>query len=155
MSVRDAETAILAGGCFWVTQEVLRHRDGVVSTRVGYTGGENDNPTDENHPGHAEAVEVVFDPDRVSYRQLVEFFLQSHRPDLDEGLVGSSYRSEIFCTTDDQREVAERAIADVDGSGIWPGEVVTRVSQAGPFWEAPAEDQDYLDRLPRSSQIAD
>jgi peptide-methionine (S)-S-oxide reductase len=148
-----AETAILAGGCFWPAQELLRHRDGVISTRVGYTGGENDNPTDRNHPGHAEAVEVVFDPVRISYREVLEFFFQIHRPDLGEHLVGSSYRSEIFITTDAQRAIAEQAIADTDASGLWPGKVVTRVSEAGPFWEADAEDQDYLQRYPDGSQF--
>ena len=100
----NAETAILAGGCFWGVEELLRHRDGVISTRVGYTGGENDNPTYRNHPGHAEAVEIVFDPERISYRDLLAFFFQSHRHDLDEQLVGSSYRSEIFYTSDEQRQ---------------------------------------------------
>jgi peptide-methionine (S)-S-oxide reductase len=149
----SAETAILAGGCFWPAQELLRHRDGVISTRVGYTGGENDNPTDGNHPGHAEAVEVVFDPDRISYREVLEFFFQIHRPDLGEHLVGSSYRSEIFITTDEQREVAEDTIADADASGLWPGNVVTKISEAGPFWEADAEDQNYLHRYPDGSQF--
>jgi peptide-methionine (S)-S-oxide reductase len=143
----STETAILAGGCFWPAQELLRHRDGVISTRVGYTGGENDNPTDVNHPGHAEAVEIVFDPERISYRDLLEFFLQIHRPDLGERLVGSDYRSEIFYTSDEQRKVAEGAIADADASGIWPGKVVTEISEAGAFWEAEAEDQDYLQRV--------
>ena len=142
------QTAVFAGGCFWVVQELLRHRDGVISTRVGYTGGENDSPTDGNHPGHAEAVEIVFDPDRISYRGILEFFLQSHRPDLGERLVGSSYRSEIFYTTDEQRQVAEDTIADADTSGLWPGKVVTKISEAGPFWEAEAEDQDYLQHYP-------
>jgi peptide-methionine (S)-S-oxide reductase len=144
----NAETAILAGGCFWVVQELLRHRDGVISTRVGYTGGENDNPTDENHPGHAEAVEVVFDPERISCRELLEFFLQSHRHDLGEELVGSSYRSEIFYTSDEQRRVAEDTIPEVDAAGLLPGKVVTEISEACPFWEAEAEDQDYLHRYP-------
>lgn len=144
------ETAILAGGCFWPAQELLRRCDGVISTRVGYTGGENDNPTDENHPGHAEAVEVVFDPERLSYRELLEFFLQIHRPDLGGDLVGSSYRSEVFYTSDEQRQVAEDTIADLDASGIWPGKVVTKVSEARPFWEAAAEDQNYLQRYPIS-----
>jgi len=129
-----AATAILAGGCFWPAQELLRHRDGVISTRVGYTGGENDNPTDGNHPGHAEAVEIVFDLDRISYREVLEFLFQIHRPDLDERLVGSSYRSEIFYTTDEQREAAEDTIADADASGLRPGKVVTKISEAGPFW---------------------
>jgi methionine-S-sulfoxide reductase len=112
----DTETAILAGGCFWIMQQLLRDRDGVISTRVGWTGGENDNPTEENNAGHAEAVEVVFDPERISYRDLLEFF-QIHRPDLGERIVDSSYRSEIFYATDEQRKVAEETISDVDASG--------------------------------------
>ena len=140
----NTETAILAGGCFWPAQELLRHRDGVISTRAGYTGGENDNPTADNHPGHAEVVEVIFDRERTSYRDILEFFLQIHRPDLGEGLVGSDYRSEIFYTSDEQRQVAEATIADADASGMWPGTVVTKISEAGRFWEAGAEDQDYL-----------
>ena len=142
----NTETAILAGGCFWLTQELLRHRDGVISTRVGYTGGENDNPTVGNHPGHAEAVEVIFDPGQTSYRDILEFFFQIHRPDLGEGRVGSDYRSEIFYISDEQREVAEDTIAAADASGMWPGTVVTKISQAGPFWAAEDEDQDYLQR---------
>ena len=144
----NTETAILAGGCFWPAQELLRHRDGVISTRVGYTGGENDHPTDGNHPGHAEAVEIVFDPDRISYRGLLEFFFQIHRPDLGERVVGSEHRSEIFYTSDEQRQVAEDTIADVDASGLWPGKVVTEISEAVPFWAAEAEHQDYLQRYP-------
>ena len=128
----NVETAILAGGCFWPAQQLLRHRDGVISTRVGYTGGENDNPTADNHPGHAETVEVIFDPERTSYRDILEFFFQIHRPDLGEGLVGSDYRSEIFYTSDEQRQVAEATIADADASGIWLGKVVTKISEAGP-----------------------
>lgn len=128
----NTETAILAGGCFWPAQELLRHRDGVISTRVGYTGGENDNPTADNHPGHTEAVEVTFDPARTSYRAILEFFLQIHRPDLGEELVGSDYRSEIFYTSDEQRQVAVDTIADAGASGLWPGKVVTKVSEAGP-----------------------
>jgi peptide-methionine (S)-S-oxide reductase len=144
----NTETAILAGGCFWPAQELLRHRDGVISTRAGYTGGENDNPTAGNHPGHAEAVEVIFDPARTSYRAILEFFLQIHRPDLAEELVGSDYRSEIFYTSDEQRRVAAGTIADAGASGLWPGKVVTKVSEAGPFWEAEAEDQEYLRHYP-------
>jgi len=144
----NTETAILAGGCFWPAQELLRHRDGVISTRVGYTGGENDNPTDDDHPGHAEAVQVVFDPGRTSYRDILEFFFQIHRPDLGEEVVGSGYRSEIFCTSDEQRQVAEATIADADASGIWSGKVVTKISEAGRFWEAEADDQDYLHHYP-------
>ena len=142
------ETAILAGGCFWPAQELLRHRAGVISTRVGYTGGENDNPTADNHPGHAEAVEVIFNPGRTSYRDILEFFFQIHRPDLGEGVVGSGYRSEIFCASEEQRKVAAETIRDVTASGHWPGKVVTKISDAGPFWEAVAEDQDFLQRYP-------
>jgi peptide-methionine (S)-S-oxide reductase len=144
----NTETAILAGGCFWIMQQLLRDRDGVVSTRVGWTGGENDNPTEENNSGHAEAVEVVFDPERISYRDLLEFFFRIHRPDLGGDLVGSSYRSEIFYTTDEQRKAAEETIPGVDASRHWPGKVVTEVSEAGRFWEAEAEDQDYFQRYP-------
>jgi peptide-methionine (S)-S-oxide reductase len=144
----ETETAILAGGCFWPAQELLRHRAGVISTRVGYTGGQNDNPTADHHPGHAEAVEVIFDPGRTSYRDILEFFLQIHRPDLGEELVGSDYRSEIFYASDEQRQVAADTIADVAASGMWPGKIVTKMSQAGPFWEAKAEDQDYLRHYP-------
>jgi peptide-methionine (S)-S-oxide reductase len=143
---QSTETAILAGGCFWPAQELLRHRDGVISTRVGYTGGENDNPTAGSHPGHAEAVEVIFDPERTSYQNILEFFVQIHRPDLGEEHVGFDYRSEIFYTSDEQRQVAEGTIADLDASGIWPGKVATKISEAGPFWAAEAEDQDYLQR---------
>lgn len=140
----NTETAILAGGCFWPAQELLRHRDGVISTRVGYTGGENDNPTVGNHPGHAEAVEIIFDRERTSYRNILEFFFQIHRPDLSEELVGSDYRSEIFYASDEQRRVAEDTIAAA--SGFWGAKVTTKISQVGVFWEAEAEDQDYLHR---------
>ena len=144
----DAETAVLAGGCFWTMQQLLRDRDGVISTRVGWTGGENDNPTEQDNRGHAEAVEVVFDPEQISYRDLLEFFFQIHRPDLGKDLVGSNYRSQIFCTSDEQRRVAEETIRDVDASGHWPGKVVTKISEAGPFWEAETGDQDYFQRYP-------
>jgi peptide-methionine (S)-S-oxide reductase len=144
----SAETAVLAGGCFWIMQQLLRHCNGVISTRVGWTGGENDNPTEENNSGHAEAVEVAFDPERISYRQLLEFFFLIHRADLGEHLVGSSYRSAIFCRSEEQRKVAEETIRDVDASGHWPGKVVTEIREAGPFWEAQAEDRDYFQRYP-------
>jgi peptide-methionine (S)-S-oxide reductase len=144
----NAETAVLAGGCFWILQQLLRGRAGVIATRVGWTGGENDNPTEENNSGHAEAVEVAFDPERISYRELLELFFQIHRADLGEHLVGSSYRSEIFCASEEQRTVAEETIRDVDASGHWPGKVVTKISEAGHFWEAQAEDQDYFERYP-------
>ena len=144
----NAETAVLAGGCYWIMQQLLRQPDGVVSTRVGWTGGEGDDPTEENPRGHAEAVEVIFDSERLSYRGLLEWFFSIHRPDLGADLVGSSTRSEIFYTSEDQRQIAEATIADVDASGHWPGKVVTKVSEAGPFWEAIAEDQDALQRYP-------
>jgi peptide-methionine (S)-S-oxide reductase len=143
-----AETAILAGGCFWPLQRLMRDRDGVISTRVGYTGGENDNPTDENHPGHAEAVEIVFDPDRISYRQILDLFFQIHRADLGADVVGFDYRSEIFYTTDEQRQVAEDTLAEFDAANIWPGRIVTEISEARRFWEGAPEDQDYLHRYP-------
>jgi peptide-methionine (S)-S-oxide reductase len=144
----NTETAILAAGCFWAAQELFRQREGVVSTRVGYTGGEGKDPTADDHPGHAEAVEVVFDPERTSYRDLLEFFFQMHRADLSEELVGSGYRSEIFYTTREQRRTAEETLAVADASGIWPGKLVTRVTEARPFWEAEAEDQNYLEHYP-------
>jgi peptide-methionine (S)-S-oxide reductase len=144
----NTEIAILAGGCFWPLQELLRHRKGIISTRVGYTGGQADAPTADSHPGYAEAVEVVFDSRRTCYGDIVEFFLQAHRPDLDEGLVGSGYRSEIFCASDEQRQVAEDAIAAASASGMWPGKVVTKISEAGRFWEAEDQDQDYLRQYP-------
>jgi len=152
MDVTDhRETAILAGGCFWGMQDLIRKRPGVPSTTVGYTGGENANATYRNHPGHAEAIEIVFDPERLSYRDLLEFFFQIHDPTTKNRQgndVGTSYRSAIFYTTDEQREIAEVTIDDVDASGLWPGKVVTEVSAAGPFWEAEPEHQDYLERYP-------
>ncbi len=132
-------------------QELLRTRDGVLGTRAGYTGGRDLRPTDQNHAGHAEAVEVVFDPERISYREILEFFFQIHDPTTGHRqgkFTGLLYRSEIFCTTDEQRQVAEDTIADVDASGLWPGKVLTEISEAGRFWEADAEDQEYLRRYP-------
>jgi peptide-methionine (S)-S-oxide reductase len=143
-----AETAILAGGCAWIMQQLLRHPNGVISTRVGWTGGHGENPTEESPGGHAEAVEVVFDPERISYRALLEYFFLVHRADLDERLVGSIYRSEVFCTSGEQRQVAEETIRDVDASHHWLGKTATRVSEAGRFWEDPAEHQNYLQRYP-------
>jgi peptide-methionine (S)-S-oxide reductase len=144
----NTETAILAGGCFWIMQQLLRDPDGVISTRSGWIGGENEHPTEENNSGHAEAVEITFDPERISYRDLLEFYFQVHRPDLGEHLVGTGYRSAIFYTSEEQRKVAEETVRDVDASGHWPGKVVTEISQAGRFWEAEAKDQDYLQRYP-------
>ncbi|MFL6416288.1 MAG: peptide-methionine (S)-S-oxide reductase MsrA [Bryobacteraceae bacterium] len=145
------ETAILAGGCFWGMQDLLRRYEGVISTRVGYTGGEVPNATYRNHGNHAEAIEIVFDPQKLSYRQLLEYFFQIHDPatlNRQGNDRGASYRSAIFYTNDEQRRVARETIADVDSSGVWPGKVVTEVTQAGPFWEAEPEHQDYLERFP-------
>ena len=147
----EHEVAILAGGCFWGVQDLVRKLPGVLSTRVGYTGGENADATYRNHPGHAEAIEVVFDPARLSYRDLLEFFFQIHDPTTKNRQgndIGTSYRSAIFFTSDEQRRVAEDTIADVEASGLWPGTVVTEVTPAGPFWEAEPEHQDYLERYP-------
>ena len=145
------ERAILAGGCFWGVQDLLRRYDGVISTRVGYSGGNTPNATYRNHGAHAEAVEIVFDPARISYRKLLEFFFQIHDPttrDRQGNDVGSSYRSAIFYTSEEQRRIAEDTIADVEASGLWPGKVVTEVRPAGPFWEAEEEHQDYLLKYP-------
>ena len=145
------ETAILAGGCFWGVQDLIRKQPGVITTRVGYTGGDVPNATYYNHAGHAEAIEIIFDPEQISYRDLLEFFFQIHDPTTKNRQgndIGDSYRSAIFYTTDEQRKVAEDTIADVDASGLWPGKVVTEVTPAGPFWEAEPEHQDYLERYP-------
>ncbi|HYS42286.1 MAG TPA: peptide-methionine (S)-S-oxide reductase MsrA [Pseudonocardiaceae bacterium] len=148
---QELEKAILAGGCFWGVQELVRKQPGVVSTRVGYTGGNVPNATYHNHGGHAEALEITFDPERTSYRELLEFFFQIHDPSTRNrqgGDVGTSYRSAIFYTDDAQKAVAEDTIADVDASGLWPGKVVTEVVPAGPFWEAEPDHQDYLQKYP-------
>ena len=145
------ETAILAGGCFWGVQELLRKKPGVISTRVGYAGGDVPNATYANHGTHAEAVEIVFDPDQISYRDILEFFFQIHDPttmNRQGNDIGSSYRSLILYTSDEQKRVAEDTIADVEASGLWPGKVVTEVEPAGPFWEAEEEHQDYLQKYP-------
>lgn len=145
------QTAILAGGCFWGMQELIRNRPGVLGTRVGYTGGENDQPSYRNHPGHAEAIEIVFDPAQTDYRALLEFFFQIHDPSTPNRQgndVGSSYRSAIFYLDDDQRRVARDTIAEVDASGRWPGPVVTELVPAQPFWAAEPEHQDYLQHYP-------
>jgi peptide-methionine (S)-S-oxide reductase len=151
MASENTERAILAGGCFWGVQELLRKMDGVVSTRVGYSGGDVPNATYRNHGTHAEAVEIVFDPARLSYRDLLEFFLQIHDPSTPNRQGndrGTSYRSAIYYTTPEQKRVAEDTIADVDASGLWPGKVVTEVEPAGDFWEAEPEHQDYLQHYP-------
>ncbi|MBM3117779.1 peptide-methionine (S)-S-oxide reductase MsrA [Jeongeupia naejangsanensis] len=146
-----SERAILAGGCFWGMQDLIRKLPGVLSTRVGYSGGEVANATYRNHGSHAEAIEIVFDPEKISYRRLLEFFFQIHDPSTPNRQGndrGTSYRSAIFYVDDAQRSEALRTIADVDASNLWPDKVVTEVAQAGDFWEAEPEHQDYLERFP-------
>ncbi len=145
------ERAVLAGGCFWGMQDLIRKQPGVISTRVGYTGGAVKNATYRNHEGHAEAIEIMFDPAKTSYRTMLEFFFQIHDPSTlnrQGNDRGTSYRSAIFYTSDEQRRIAEDTIADVEASGLWPGKVVTEVAPAGEFWEAEPEHQDYLERYP-------
>ena len=145
------EKSILAGGCFWGMQDLIRKRDGVISTRVGYSGGDVLNATYRHHGTHAEAIEIIFDPDRFSFRELLEFFFQIHDPTTSNRQgndMGTAYRSAIYTTSDEQRRVAEETIADVNASRLWPGKVVTELAPAGPFWEAEPEHQDYLERIP-------
>ncbi len=147
----STETAILAGGCFWGMQDLIRRLPGVVSTRVGYSGGDVPNATYRNHGDHAEAIEIVFDPQRIGYRRILEFFFQIHDPttrDRQGNDRGRSYRSAIYVLTPEQEAEARRTIADIEASGLWPGKVVTEVAPAGPFWEAEPEHQDYLERYP-------
>ena len=147
----STERAILAGGCFWGMQELIRRQPGVVATRVGYSGGDVPNATYRHHGTHAEAIEITYDPHTISYRTLLEFFFQIHNPSTpnrqgnDRGV---SYRSAIFYTSQAQKQEAEDAIADVDASGLWPGKAVTEVAAAGDFWEAEPEHQDYLQHFP-------
>jgi peptide-methionine (S)-S-oxide reductase len=145
------ERAVLAGGCFWGMQDLIRRYPGVISTRVGYTGGEVPNATYRNHGNHAEAIEITFDPAKTSYRTLLEFFFQIHDPttlNRQGNDLGDSYRSAIFYTSEEQRAVALDTIDDVEASGLWPGKVVTEVVPARDFWEAEPEHQDYLERIP-------
>ncbi len=145
------ERAVLAGGCFWGVQDLIRRYPGVVSTRVGYSGGEIRNATYRNHGNHAEAIEIIFDPSKLSYRMLLEFFFQIHDPSTPNRQGndhGPSYRSAIFYASEEQRKMAEDTIADVDASGIWPGKVVTELAPVSDFWEAEPEHQDYLERIP-------
>lgn len=145
------ETAVLAGGCFWGMQDLIRKRPGVLQTRVGYTGGDNANATYRNHPGHAEAIEIVFDPTKTSFREQLELFFQIHDPSTinrQGNDLGTSYRSAIFPTSPEQEREARDTIADVDASGRWPGKVVTTIEPLGAFWEAEPEHQDYLERIP-------
>ncbi|RUM23254.1 peptide-methionine (S)-S-oxide reductase [Rhizobium vallis] len=145
------ERAVLAGGCFWGMQDLIRRYNGVISTRVGYTGGDVPNATYRNHGTHAEAIEIVFDPTRISYREILEFFFQIHDPSTRNRQgndVGTSYRSAIFYVSPEQERVARDTIVDVDASGLWPGKVVTEVVPVSDFWEAEPEHQDYLERIP-------
>ena len=145
------ERAILAGGCFWGMQDLIRRQPGVISTRVGYSGGDVPNATYRNHGTHAEAIEIIFDPSKTSFRRILEIFFQIHDPttrNRQGNDVGASYRSAILYTSEEQKRVAEDTIADVNASGLWPGRVVTEVVPAGPFWEAEPEHQNYLERYP-------
>jgi peptide-methionine (S)-S-oxide reductase len=147
----STERAVFAGGCFWGMQDLIRRMDGVISTRVGYTGGNVSNATYGNHGTHAEAIEIFFDTQKISYRDLLEFFFQIHDPttlNRQGNDRGASYRSAIFHTTDEQKRIAQETIADVNASGLWPGKVVTEVVPASDFWEAEPEHQDYLERIP-------
>ena len=147
----STERAVLAGGCFWGAQDLIRRQLGVISSRVGYSGGDVANATYRDHGTHAEAVEIVFDPEKTSFRKILEFFFQIHDPTTKNRQgndIGMSYRSAIFYTSDEQKRVAEDTIADVDASKLWPGKVVTEVKEAGPFWEAEPEHQDYLIKHP-------
>jgi len=147
----STERAVLAGGCFWGMQDLIRKYPGVIATRVGYTGGDVPNATYRRHGTQAEAMEIIFDPSKISYRKLLEFFFQIHDPttrNRQGNDVGSSYRSAIFYTSEDQKRVALDTIADVEASGLWPGKVVTEVVPAGPFWEAEPEHQNYLEDFP-------
>ena len=145
------ERAVLAGGCFWGMQDLIRKLPGVISTRVGYTGGDVPNATYRHHGTHAEGIEVMFDPAKISYRRLLEVFFQIHDPttlNRQGNDLGMSYRSAIYYVSDDQKAVALDTIADVNASGLWPGKVVTELEPAGDFWEAEPEHQDYLERFP-------
>ena len=145
------ERAILAGGCFWGMQHLVRAQPGVISTRVGYSGGDTPNATYRNHGDHAESIEIIFDPEQTSYRAILEYFFQIHDPttvDRQGNDVGRSYRSAIFYTSAEQQQIAHETILDVEASGLWPNKVVTEVVPAGDFWEAEVEHQDYLERYP-------
>jgi len=147
----NTERAVLAGGCFWGMQDLIRRKPGVISTRVGYSGGEVKNATYRNHGNHAEAIEIVFNPQVISFRDILEFFFQIHDPttrNRQGNDIGASYRSAIFYTSPEQEKIARDTIADVEASGLWPGKVVTEVSPVGDFWEAEPEHQDYLERYP-------
>jgi len=151
MPTTSPQRAVLAGGCFWGMQDLIRRFPGVLTTRVGYTGGDVKNATYRNHGTHAEAIEILFDPALLPYRKLLEFFFQIHdptTPNRQGNDRGTSYRSAIFYTSDEQKQIAQQTIADVNASGIWPGKVVTQLAPASDFWEAEPEHQDYLERIP-------
>tara|TARA_R110000787_G_scaffold37562_5_gene95281 strand:+ start:16 stop:522 length:507 start_codon:yes stop_codon:yes gene_type:complete len=151
MSETNTERAVLAGGCFWGMQDLIRKLPGVISSRVGYTGGDIPNATYPNHGTHAEGIEVIFNPEQITYRQLLEFFFQIHdptTPNQQGNDRGMSYRSAIYYTNDEQAEIAKQTIEDVNQSGLWPGKVVTEVEPVGDFWEAEPEHQDYLQHYP-------
>ncbi len=147
----DTEKSILAGGCFWGVEELFRHQDGVISTVVGYTGGDVPNATYRNHGTHAEGIEIIFDPSVLSYRKLLEYFFQIHDPSTKNRQgndIGTSYRSAIFYLSDEQRDTANQLIAEMEASGKWPGRIVTEVVPAGDFWNAEEDHQDYLQKIP-------
>ncbi|WP_439503488.1 peptide-methionine (S)-S-oxide reductase MsrA [Methylophaga sp.] len=151
MSETNTERAVLAGGCFWGMQDLIRKLPGVISSRVGYTGGDIPNATYPNHGTHAEGIEIIFNPEQITYRQLLEFFFQIHdptTPNQQGNDRGMSYRSAIYYTNDEQAEIAKQTIEDVNQSGLWPGKVVTEVEPVGDFWEAEPEHQDYLQHYP-------
>lgn len=143
--------AVFAGGCFWGMQDLIRKLPGVTATRVGYTGGDVANATYRNHGTHAEGIEIIFDPERISYRRLLEVFFQIHDPTTKNRQgndIGLSYRSAIYYVDEEQKRIAEDTVADVDASGLWPGKVVTEVELVSDFWQAEPEHQDYLERYP-------
>ncbi|RZK39019.1 MAG: peptide-methionine (S)-S-oxide reductase [Pedobacter sp.] len=147
----ETEKAILAGGCFWGVEELFRQQEGVISTVVGYTGGDVPNATYRNHGTHAEGIEITFDSSKTTYRRLLEYFFQIHDPSTRNRQgndIGTSYRSAIFYLTPEQKEIAETLIQEVDASGVWPGKVVTEVVEAGDFWDAEEDHQDYLQKYP-------
>lgn len=151
MSEKNTERAVLAGGCFWGMQDLIRKLPGVISSRVGYTGGDIPNATYPNHGTHAEGIEIFFNPEQITYRQLLEFFFQIHdptTPNQQGNDRGMSYRSAIYYTSDEQAEIAKQTIEDVNQSGLWPGKVITEVEPVGDFWEAEPEHQDYLQHYP-------
>ena len=145
------ERAVLAGGCFWGMQDLIRKLNGVESTRVGYTGGDVKNATYRNHGTHAEGIEIFFNPEKITFRRLLEFFFQIHdptTPNRQGNDRGPSYRSAIYFVDDQQKQTAVETIADVEASGPWQGKVVTELEPVGDFWEAEPEHQDYLERYP-------